>query len=257
MGPPTRDTAAPPGDATGTIFPYDPPVDHGHGLLTVDGTWHRSPLKRRMTLIRRGDGALAVHSAIRMRDDDWGAIERLGRVDLVLVPSTLHADEARHYAERWRDCRVLVPAAARERLAAKLPRIDATYADGLPRPWRAVLDAAPLAGTRMHETLFLHRPSRSLIATDFVFHYASGDLRGLPALAMRLNGVVGRVAPSRVFRWLFLTDLAALRRSLAPVAAWDFDRVVMAHGRIVETGGKAAFEAGLRARFGPGYKHSR
>ena len=36
---------------------------------------------------------------------------------------------------------------------------------------------------------------------------------------------------------LFIRDRAALRRSLETILDWDFDRVVIPHGPVVESGG--------------------
>ena len=42
-------------------------------------------------------------------------------------------------------------------------------------------------------------------------------------------------------------DAAALRRSLAEIEAWDFDRIIVGHGEIVETDGKRQYAEALRA----------
>lgn len=62
-----------------------------------------------MTVIRHSGGELAL--------------DALGRVSLILVPSSMHADEARYYAERYPQAAVLVPAPVLERCRAKLPRV--------------------------------------------------------------------------------------------------------------------------------------
>jgi len=53
-------------------------------------------------------------------------------------------------------------------------------------------------------------------------------------------GVLDHLAPSRMFR-LFLRDRQAARQSLERILAWDFDRVIVSHGDIVETGGGNQF----------------
>ena len=40
-------------------------------------------------------------------------------------------------------------------------------------------------------------------------------------------------------------DHRPLRASLDRILAWDFDRVTVAHGEILETGGRAALRAGF------------
>jgi hypothetical protein len=43
-------------------------------------------------------------------------------------------------------------------------------------------------------------------------------------------------------RWL--GDLNLVERSIRAVLTWDFDRVIMAHGSVIETGGRAMLKAG-------------
>jgi hypothetical protein len=220
------------------IYPYEPLRDLGHGLFTMDGRWRRSPFRRRMTVIRRSDGELAIHSAIRLEDPDYARIlDPLGRVGLILVPNSLHGDEARFYAERYPGAKVLVPEPVRSKCAAKLSRVDGTIGEDWPAAWTSELRALQVEGTRMGEAIFLHVPSRTLVVTDLVFHFTD-ELTGFSKTMMTWNGVVNRLGPSRIFRWFFLKDREALRRSLRPVKGWDFDRIVMAHGTIVHVDGK-------------------
>lgn len=222
------------------IHPYEPLRLVDRDIWCLDGRWKRSPFKRRMTVVRRSGGELAIHSAIRLREPDYEALEQLGRVALILCPNTLHADEAHYYAERYGQARVLVPRPAREVLSAKLPRIDGTFEDSWPAEWNQTLQVLQVEGTRMHEALFWHLPSRTLIATDLVFHFTD-ELSGPTRWLMTLNGVVGRLAPSRIFRWYFMTDRVALMRSLQPVKQWDFERVIMSHGTVLDRDGKRSW----------------
>ena len=227
----------------GEIHPYGDLKAHGAGLFTLDGRWKKSPFPRRMTIVRHTSGALAIHSAIRLHDADYARIvDPLGRVDLILVPNSLHSDEARYYAERYPRATVLVPAAARAKCAAKLPRVDGAY-DAWPSAWADELEALQVEGTRMSEALFWHRPSRTLITTDLVFHFVD-ELSGFSRALMKWNGAVQTVGPTRIFRWFFLRDRAAFARSLQPLKSWDFERIVMSHGTIVDQDGKRRFLAG-------------
>lgn len=198
-----------------------------------------------MTVIRAARGELAIHSAIRLEEADYARLlDPLGAVTLIVVPNSLHGDEARFYAERYPAARVLVPAPVQEKFRAKLPRVDGTIAEAWPESWAAELRPLQLEGTRMGEALFLHVPSGTLIATDLVFHFTD-ELTGMARRLMQWNGVLGRLGPSRIFRGFFLSDRATFARSLAPVQTWEFERVVMSHGTIVERDGKRRFLAGF------------
>jgi glyoxylase-like metal-dependent hydrolase (beta-lactamase superfamily II) len=87
----------------------------------------------------------------------------------------------------------------------------------------------------LNEVVFFHPSSRTLIATDLVFNVRGDQPWGIPSVS-RLLGVGGRFGPSRLGRWLIL-DKEAARASLGMIMRWDFDRVILAHGDIIESGG--------------------
>ena len=64
-------------------------------------------------------------------------------------------------------------------------------------------------------------------------------------LVARLLGSYRRFAPSRLDP-LLIRDRAAARGSLERILAWDFDRVIVAHGEVLEHGGREALRAGYR-----------
>ena len=77
------------------------------------------------------------------------------------------------------------------------------------------------------ETVFYHRRSRSLIVTDLV---QNREERGGVFIAPPLN-------QSAVIK-----NTDAFKSFIAQIAAWDFDRIVITHGDIIETSARQAFE---------------
>jgi hypothetical protein len=104
----------------------------------------------------------------------------------------------------------------------------------------------PLEGTRIREVAFVHAPSRTLVLTDAVFNYRGNDLPWLARTFMRANRAYGRFGPSRIFTSFVIADGDAFQASIEAVLEHDFDRVIMSHGSVLETGGKDA----IRAAFG-------
>jgi hypothetical protein len=108
-----------------------------------------------------------------------------------------------------------------------------------------VLDQALVQGApSLNEVVFLHRPSRTLLCLDLCFHVRP-PRNLVTQLFMRLNGAWDRFGPSRIFRYAIVKDRRALRASLDRVLAWDFDRVSVAHGDVLERGGRDALRQGF------------
>ena len=89
---------------------------------------------------------------------------------------------------------------------------------------------------RLNEVVFLHRASRTLILTDLAFNLGS-DMPWLSRVMLRINDCYDCFGTSRILRTTF-KDRAAIRTSLDRILAWDFDRLVLSHGRNVDTGAK-------------------
>jgi hypothetical protein len=92
----------------------------------------------------------------------------------------------------------------------------------------------------MNEVALLHEPSRTLVLTDLVFNVQAGP-GNRARLFHRLVGATGRFGPHRLIR-LGIRDRVAARRSIDRILGWEFDRIVMSHGEVVPTGGRALLE---------------
>jgi hypothetical protein len=128
-------------------------------------------------------------------------------------------------------------------LPAKLkePLQYETLSDDPPALWRGELAQQLMQGMpRLQEVAFLHRASRTLILTDLAFNIQQSNSL-FTRFFMRVNGAYGHFGPSRIFRAL-VKDRAALRSSLDRMQQWDFDRIIVTHGEVLETGGKSVMQ---------------
>ena len=173
-----------------------------------------------------------------MNEAARAALTALGPVRYLVAPNTMHhlhlgaAMAASPEAEVW----------AAPGFAKKHPELSLPNTLGADGPWSAEIDQIFLAGTapKLAETLFLHRESRTLLLTDLAFQFLEADnwfTRGY----LRLVGAYGKLGITPVTR-SFLGDKAALKAELARVDEWDFDRIIVCHGSVLETGGKAALK---------------
>ncbi len=225
----------------GTPQPHGRLEELAAGLHCVRGTFGRSPLGRRMTVVVPPAGRLALHSPVRLDDAGMAALEALGPVGWLVAPNSFHWADVPWYAARYPEARVLAPAAAHGKLAPHV-RLDGSLEDDWPPELAGTLERLPLEGMKTGEHAFFHPPSRTLILTDLVFNMGT-EARGPARWLLRLNRAHGRFGPTRLLRWVFLRDAAALLASLRRLEEWDYDRVVVSHGDVLERGGKAAMAA--------------
>ena len=193
----------------------------------------------RMTVMRLRDGGLVLHSPVALDPGTHAALDTLGPVRWIIGPSKVHHLFLSQYTAAY-------PAAAlcgAPGLVEK--RTDLRFAhvldDALRAVWAGELDHLPFEGApRMNEVVFLHPASRTLILTDLAFNLPPGA-PDRARVFHALVGAVGRFGPHRIAR-AAIRDKQAARRSVERILAWDFDRVVVSHGLVLETGGKRAME---------------
>jgi hypothetical protein len=194
---------------------------------------------RRMTVVRLANGGLLVHSPAPLSAELREALAQLGEVRFVVPASSLHGHL---FMEQYRAAYPAAELFSAPGLDRK--RRDLAF-DGLlgstPDPrWSEDLDQAPLLGHRfVTEIAFLHRPSRTLIVGDLCFTIGESAPAAMRSLA-RATGIYGRPRPTPMFRW-GLRNRAAARRSVDRILSWDFDRIIVGHGELLETGGQSAF----------------
>jgi hypothetical protein len=195
----------------------------------------------RMTVARLPEGGLWVHSPLAADERLRRELDALGPVRFLVAPSGMHYMDLPEFARAYPEAEVYVAEAAAQKLRGV--KVTGVLGDAPPPAWAGVIDQAPLRGNRMYdEVVFCHRPTRTLIATDLFFNLRAGSA-STRAWA-KLLGIDDRFGMSRSFRFT-ITDREQVRASLSRVLEWDFDRVIVTHGEILERGGKPAVRAAV------------
>jgi hypothetical protein len=191
-------------------------------------------LGARMTVVRFGE-ELLLHSPVAPDDALRHALADLGRVRWVVGPNKFHHLHLGPWmglgAEGW----------AVRGLHTKRRDLAFAGAVGDTNPWpdsfaTHCLTCIPFTD----EAVFLHRPSRTLVVSDLLFNLGP-DTPALTKAAMWAGGAYPGVCCSTLER--VMMHRAAARADLERILAWDFDRVVLAHGEIVEQDGRDALRA--------------
>ena len=195
----------------------------------------------RMTVMRLGDGRLLLHSPVALDAGLRKELDALGRVAYVVAPNRVHHLHAGEVLHAYPDARLWIAPGLKEK------RPDLGFApvlgDEPPPEWRDEVDQVFFRGRPYeNEVVFFHRPSRTLVLCDLAFNFGPRT-PVVTRVLVSLIGGYGRFGPSRADP-LLIRDRAAARASLQRILAWDFDRVIVAHGDVQETGGHAGLRTG-------------
>lgn len=198
-------------------------------------------LGARMTVVGLPDKKLLLHSPIRPTDELVREVRSLGTVAALVAPNRFHHLFAAPWLEACPEASLFVAPG----LPAKRPDLPvAGVLSGRAEiMWKGILEQIVLDGIPLtNEVVFFHPGSRSLIATDLAFHVGR-EQPPLTRWAFRMIGAYGRLTPSFLERVL-IRDRAGFRASLLRILDWPFERVIVAHGAVLETGGREALARG-------------
>src|SRR5262249_33533380 len=160
----------------------------------------------------------------------------LGPVRYVVAPSKVHHFFVGDYIRAYVEARTFAPPGLAEK--RKDLRFDGVLSDEPPPEWRAEIAQHLFRGAApINEVVFLHRSTRPLLLPDLAFNVPRDKTAGARVFYW-LVGAAGRFGPHRIMR-LAIRDRAAARDSVARILEWDFDRVIVTHGEVLETGGRA------------------
>jgi hypothetical protein len=203
------------------------------------------PYPTRMTIVRLSNGRLWIWSPIELNSELEKAVDGLGSVEYLVSPNKLHHLCLGQWATRWPAARLYAsPGLARRRRDL---RFDGELNDVAPIEWAGEIDQVVVRGSfAMEEVLFFHRASRTLLVTDLIQKFEPGQLSRGQRLVMHLHGLLGpKGSTPREWRLSFWNRRAA-RRAVQTALSWDPEKVVFAHGPVVEEGGRAVVERSLR-----------
>jgi hypothetical protein len=114
--------------------------------------------------------------------------------------------------------------------------------DEPPTEWRGQIEQHLFRGApALNEVVFFHPATRTLILTDLAFNISKEAAKR--SLLFYWLWDVGQFGPHRFVRLRGIRDRQAARESVERILRWDFDRIIVSHGDVLETGGHEHFAA--------------
>ena len=199
--------------------------------------------QRVVTLVRLNSGAVVVHSTAPFSPEDVTFVRSVGTPAWMVEALLLHDTFAKEGRAAFPEATYLAPEGFEK--SAGVPTQPL-----LPPPaeWADELEVVRLEGMPMYEEhLFFHRASRTLIVGDLLFHFHDPQTVYEKVMRRGVMGLTQEASTNRVFAHM-VRDRAAFQQSVQQVMAWDFERIVVGHGDVVERGGKRVLEEALRRR---------
>lgn len=194
-------------------------------------------LRARMTVIRIGEDLL-LHSPVPVDDALAEELDGLGRVRWLVAPCDLHHLFIPEVKARYPDALVVAAPTVGKRNDEL--EIDLSLPDEAPLEWSEDVGLLFIEGMpRLNETAFFHRPSGTLIFTDFLFNQPLKSVDWYTGMFLRIAGAYGGPRQTSLLRSM-VRDRFEVRKCRDRLLAWDFARISVCHGDVIEDGAKDA-----------------
>jgi hypothetical protein len=208
-----------------------PPREIAPGLWSVErliGIPLGPRLPTRMLLVDLPGGGVLAWSPVPLSDSLRASVAARGGARFLVAPNSFHHLGLAAWKRAFPDAAIwLAPG-----LRARKPEVPAgeELLPSAATPFAQLLSHRVLdCGRGVTEVAFLHAPSRTLILVDSAFNLTPAP-RHRDRLLLWLLGLPSRFGPTRSSRLILLRDRAAIRAWIDALCAWDFARIVVAHG---------------------------
>jgi len=203
-----------------------------------------APVEIRMTVVKLSDGGLWVHSPTKLTDELKDQLAVLGEVCVIVGPNNVHNLHIKSWQQAFPEAKVFVSRGIVDKInLTNYQLLD----DADNQLWADDLQRVYIAGVPMFdESVFLHVKSASFIVTDLVQHHQVKPTKSLlgkfRAAIFRLLGFKGQcIAPP--VRWgIAIKDKAKFVAAIEQLQRWQYERIIVAHGPVIDVEAMAVFQ---------------
>jgi Domain of unknown function (DUF4336) len=196
----------------------------------------------KMTVVRLASGGLFVHSPVALDTPTRAAVDALGPVTALVAPSRFHHLYVGEWARAYPSASVSAcPGLEKKRNDIQWSRV---LGDEPAAEWSGELEQVFFGARAMeNEVVFFHPKSKTIISCDFIFNLASHP-SGLTRVVARLMGQ--RAPGATLLEHVMIRNRVAAREQIARIVAWGAERIVLAHGPIIESSGSEVVQRAYR-----------
>jgi hypothetical protein len=193
----------------------------------------------RMTVFRLSDSSLMIHSPCEIDQDTKAEVEELGDVSFIVAPGSYHYLHVKSAQDAFARAETFIcPGIER-----KCPDLDFDWILGdKPDPrWEGDFIQTHVRGNKyIWEVAFFHIPSKTLILVDLLENITDKTPGVNWVLKFWWKAVFHmwnhpKPAPEYQLGW---RDKKAAKKSLKQILEWDFERIIIAHGDLIEKDAK-------------------
>lgn len=194
--------------------------------------WGLVRFNAKSIIFKTDDGKIGIISPGRINDAMANTIATHSEVAYLIAPNCYHHIFLAAAAKRYPNAAVYVPPYLAEKVDT-VPARHTVIASGESYPWSSAMSHELIAGMpKMNEFIFFHKATQTMIVTDLIFNFKSYE-NVMTRIAFRMMGAHRPVSCCKLFS-SYIKDNAAFASSIKTIAAWNYKRVIVAHGDTIE-----------------------
>ena len=190
----------------------------------------------RMTIVRFTDGKLWVHSPSELDAALKASIDTIGQVAYILAPGNYHHLNVKDFQFAYPQAETyLCPSLESKRTDLEFDWILGNKPD---YRWENEFEQVVIRGTRIiNEVAFFHQSTKTLILVDLIenigddYTHDAGLLLQFWWKAVLKMWNNPKAAPEYQLGW---GDKAVVKKSLNRILTWDFEKIILSHGNLIE-----------------------
>ena len=210
----------------------------------------------RMSVILLENKELVVISPIKINDTITKQLNELGNVTHIIAPNLFHHLFLSEFKKVFPSATLWgVEGLERKKPELVIDKIIGKNGDRFIKgieylPFEGLKTFALTKFASLNEYVFFHQESRTLILTDAAYNFDENfELPLITKLLMKGLGSYGNLSLSFLEK-IAISDKNKLYQSVQKILKWDFERVIMAHGSIINKNGKEKLKQGYEKFLG-------
>ncbi|KIK70283.1 hypothetical protein GYMLUDRAFT_34778 [Collybiopsis luxurians FD-317 M1] len=208
------------------------------------------PWGGRSTAVRLSTGDVWVLASTPLTPAAKSVIDDLGTVKWIIAPDIVHHLFLGQYKNAYPEAKAIGVEGLRQKKKKNNENllIDGEYGGDSPDTLYGFEDeikACYFTGFENKDVAFLHVETQTLIVADLLFNLPGNEQYSKVKTSPKVP-IIGKLNPEsgwlKRLLWTLGKDKDAMRRDAKAVRDWDFDRIIMCHGDVIEENGKKAWE---------------
>jgi hypothetical protein len=223
--------------------PYTTIQEFGKNIWIVDGPKVRDMgilFTTRMVIVKLQDGSLWIDSPVPVSFETLKEISHLGSIRYLIAATPRHVWRLESWHTLFPQAQLWVTEASPFTLKKGNLPYTGVLRDIPEQGWADDLEQLMFMGSPLlKEVLFFHKSSHTVMLDDLIQVHVLEKGQPISNALLKLGGVTSPDGGVSLDIRLAFTNRKLARRSLENLLSWDFDKLIIGHGRCIQKDAKA------------------